>query len=320
MMLILTSTIFSLGAVAAASPWFLVVLPLIAYAYYQVMQYFRASARELKRLLAISVSPVHQRMAETAEGLVCIRAFGLETYERRQLQLAMDRTNTIEYSQRMANRWMAFRVELLGCGLMAGACALATLAITPGPDKYMAGEAALLALSVSEASGLLEGINWMVQCVCMVEADMARVERLKHYAGIKTEGVLRGTPAATDAYVGVNTARPVLSTGRDHHMDKPRPALPRVPPAGWPSVGSIEFRNVWMRYRKGLPCVLKGVTFQAEAGLKVALVGRTGSGKSSTLQALFRGANLTSGTVLIDGIDTSTIGLRDLRERLAIVP
>ena len=56
------------------------------------------------------------------------------------------------------------------------------------------------------------------------------------------------------------------------------------------------------------------------AGCKVVLVGRTGSGKSSTLAALYRSATITRGSVTIDGIDTATMGLRDLRENLAIVP
>ena len=60
------------------------------------------------------------------------------------------------------------------------------------------------------------------------------------------------------------------------------------PPANWPSHGSLEVSNLKLRYRPELPLVLKGLTFSVEGGTKLALVGRTGSGKSSFLLALLR--------------------------------
>lgn len=63
---------------------------------------------------------------------------------------------------------------------------------------------------------------------------------------------------------------------------------PHDPPASWPEQGSIEFKDVDLAYREGLPLVLKGVTFAVNPGEKVGVVGRTGAGKSSLLQALFR--------------------------------
>ena len=61
-----------------------------------------------------------------------------------------------------------------------------------------------------------------------------------------------------------------------------------APPKGWPSEGSIFSSNLKMRYRKGLPLVLDGLTFKADARQKVGVVGRTGSGKSSFLLSLLR--------------------------------
>ena len=57
---------------------------------------------------------------------------------------------------------------------------------------------------------------------------------------------------------------------------------------GWPTEGAITFSDVWMRYRPELDAVLRGVTFRVEAGQKIGIVGRTGSGKSSLIVALFR--------------------------------
>ncbi|KAH9931733.1 multidrug resistance-associated ABC transporter [Epithele typhae] len=99
-----------------------------------------------------------------------------------------------------------------------------------------------------------------------------------------------------------------------YYIDLPSegaPTTPDDPPPSWPEHGAVEFKDVEMAYRPGLPTVLKGVSFRAEPGEKVGIVGRTGAGKSSLMQALFR---------IVDGVDVATVGLDVLRERLALVP
>lgn len=88
----------------------------------------------------------------------------------------------------------------------------------------------------------------------------------------------------------------------------------------WPTDGIIDFRNVQMRYRDGLPLVLRGLTLKIEARAKVGIVGRTGAGKSSLLTALLRLVELDEGQILIDGIDISSIGLNTLRSIMAVIP
>ena len=88
----------------------------------------------------------------------------------------------------------------------------------------------------------------------------------------------------------------------------------------WPSKGEIELRGVSMSYREGLEHSLKNVSLEIKAGEKVGIVGRTGAGKSSILQALFRLSEISKGTILIDGKDTKTLGLHTLRNGLAFIP
>ncbi|KAF4576944.1 hypothetical protein EYR36_004928 [Pleurotus pulmonarius] len=142
------------------------------------------------------------------------------------------------------------------------------------------------------------------------EQNMNSVERLLAY----TELLPEGTQASTLA----------------KHND---------PSPSWPAKGGIEFIDVSFAYRDGLPLVLRDVTFHVRPGEKIAIVGRTGSGKqpkkhsveadsshhstvgkSSLLQALLRLTELCAGKITIDGVDALNVGLDVLRSRIAFVP
>ena len=90
----------------------------------------------------------------------------------------------------------------------------------------------------------------------------------------------------------------------------------------WPETGSIEIQNLKMRYRPNLPLVLKGVNLKIKSQEKIGIVGRTGSGKSSLIQALFRivESEKDDGKILIDGCNIAHIELKRLRSKLSIIP
>jgi ATP-binding cassette subfamily C (CFTR/MRP) protein 2 len=75
-----------------------------------------------------------------------------------------------------------------------------------------------------------------------------------------------------------------------------------------------------VRYAPHLPLVLRGLTCTFPGGRKTGIVGRTGSGKTTLVQALFRIVEPAAGQIIIDGINISLIGLHDLRSRLSIIP
>lgn len=77
----------------------------------------------------------------------------------------------------------------------------------------------------------------------------------------------------------------------------------------WPSRGQISFTDVGLRYRPDLPLVLEGFTFDVRAGEKVGILGRTGAGKSSLVQAIYRTVELDQGRIVVDGVDLRTLGL-----------
>ena len=87
----------------------------------------------------------------------------------------------------------------------------------------------------------------------------------------------------------------------------------------WPQHGQIKFENVSFSYAENLPDVLKNLSFEIKSGEKVGIIGRTGAGKSSIIQALYRMAE-PKGDIIIDGVNIKKLGLHDLRKRLSIIP
>ncbi|KAF9079080.1 Multidrug resistance-associated protein 1, partial [Mortierella sp. AD031] len=123
---------------------------------------------------------------------------------------------------------------------------------------------------------------------CLIQTDVVAVERIREYANLTSE------------------ARDVIPDSKTDDA--------------WPSRGGIEFKDYSVRYREGLDLVLKDVSVSIQPGERVGIVGRTGAGKSSITLALFRIIEAAQGSIVIDGIDISTLGLKELRTRLTIIP
>ncbi|KAL2507646.1 ABC transporter C family member 4 [Forsythia ovata] len=93
-----------------------------------------------------------------------------------------------------------------------------------------------------------------------------------------------------------------------------------LPPLNWPTHGNVELKDLQVRYRPDTPLVLKGLTLSIRGGEKIGVVGRTGGGKSTLIQVLFRLVEPSRGKIIIDHIDISALGLHDLRSRFGIIP
>ncbi|KAG8897254.1 hypothetical protein FRC01_011418, partial [Tulasnella sp. 417] len=124
----------------------------------------------------------------------------------------------------------------------------------------------------------------------------------------------------------MNAVERIVHYTRDDLIDQEAPHIieDQRPPADWPRSGAVQFKDVALRYRPGLPLVLKGVSMDIKSGEKIGVVGRTGAGKSSLMIALYRIVELTEGSIWLDGIDISSIGLNDLRSKasgnISIIP
>ena len=148
--------------------------------------------------------------------------------------------------------------------------------------------AGLVGLAMSYALQITQSLNWIVRQTVEVETNIVSVERVLEYARLPSE------------------APEVIHRNR--------------PPISWPASGAVNINNFSTRYREGLDLVLKNVNLDIKAHEKIGVVGRTGAGKSSLTLALFRIIEPSEGNISIDSLNTSTIGLLDLRRRLAIIP
>ena len=105
----------------------------------------------------------------------------------------------------------------------------------------------------------------------------------------------------------------------DENKEKLMIKKTKAPPKNWPTTGNIKFENVSFHYDANLPYVLNNLTFEIKSGEKIGIVGRTGAGKSSIIQTLFRMAE-PDGTIYIDNLNIKDISLRDLRNKISIIP
>ncbi|KAK4289504.1 hypothetical protein Pmani_037528 [Petrolisthes manimaculis] len=272
----------SLLFVCLVFPYFLPVLVVLMVVFLYIRKVFRVGIRDLKRLDNVARSPLFSHINTTVNGLATINAYGKQNLFFKRFLVLFDESNCAFYLFNCAMRWLAVRLDLLAL-LVTSSTAMFSLVLRGSVEASFAG----LALAYA---GQLGGIfQYSVRLSAETEAKFTSVQRLNNCIKFL-----------------VSEAPPVIESNR--------------PDPVWPQYGRITFRNVQMKYRSDTPIILKGVTFAIDSLENIGVVGRTGSGKSSLGVVLFRLVELAAGTIRIDGIDISTLGLDDLRSHLSIIP
>ena len=242
--------------------------------------YYRSSAREIKRHEAVLRSTVFARFSESISGIASIRAYGLETYFTGRIYDAIDQMDSAYFLTFANQRWLSTRLDGIG-NLLVFTTGILVVTSRFNVNPSIAG------LVLSYILSIVQMIQFTVRQLAEVENNMNATERV-HYYGTQ--------------------------------LDEEAPLKLKEVPESWPQSGAISFSDVEMRYRVDLPLVLRGLNFDIAGGERIGIVGRTGAGKSSIMSALFRMTELSGGYIKIDDIDIATIGLQDLRSRLAIIP
>ncbi|KAI9326765.1 P-loop containing nucleoside triphosphate hydrolase protein [Zopfochytrium polystomum] len=278
----MASAFATIFLIVYATPLFAAPLIPMLVVYYSIQRLYRQTSRELKRLESISRSPLYANFGETLTGLSTIRAFREEARFTKNNDAATNGSNATYFLLIASARWLGLRLELIGAVLIFCACVFGIVA-----TKSIS--PALLGLALSYALQVTQIFNACIIQLTNAEIAMNSVERVGYYSD----------EIAVEA-AAINP----------HNR----------PPKNWPTQGSVCFSNVSLRYAPELPLVLDRVSFSVNGGERVGIVGRTGSGKSSLMQALFRMVEVSNGAITVDGVDTSSLGLTDLRRGLAIIP
>ncbi len=265
-------------------PELLFFLPFCAFGFYNIQKDYRAVARESRRLASIYQSPRFAFFKETLTGLQVIRAFAQQERFLTDFRTVLDKGQRMFYGNWMIGRWFSVRLPLLTGALSLFIAIFVVVSAQSG--NMLFGTAGII---LTYSTTLLASLSRFVGNFSLLESSMTSLERLQTYALLESE----------------------------KSITKQRTA---PLPEGWPQKGAIEFRDVSVRYEKHMPLILKGMSFQIQAGSKVGIVGRTGSGKSTLFQALYRFIELDNGEIIVDGENIASVPLDLLRKSMAIIP
>ena len=229
--------------------------------YFFILKYYQRSNIEFKRFESNNRSPLYAHVSETLAGISTVKAYGVEADFVRKQRTLMDESNVPTFLRLMAAVWVSMRIGILS--------SLLTLLLSLlGTSSAI--EPSLIGLSLTYAIGFAGQLGLLLFASSQLENEFNSVERLKVFCEdlpFESSSTLEADPS----------------------------------PSQWPSRGVISFKNVSLSYpSRPDVLILKHLDFDISAGEKVGIIGRTGSGKSTIMTALFRLVELLEGSITID--------------------
>ncbi|CAM9367006.1 unnamed protein product [Choristocarpus tenellus] len=259
-----------------------VLIPLLGISLYIARRYLK-TAQSLKRLEAVSRSPLYAQFGESINGIATIRAYEAQEYFIKGSEERMNAVNRAHLYLFCTTFWLANRLRIVG-SFVSGLVGVYVVAQVKTVDSATAG------LVITYAFMFTVNLVFSTKLYAQMEMSVNSIERLEEYTKLPQE------------------AAAVVPEKR--------------PPGSWPSMGEVNVENLTLKYDSSSKPVLHGISFHVPSCTHVGIVGRTGAGKSSLVNALFsRLVEAQPGSsVTIDGLDILGMGLEDLRRHLAIIP
>lgn len=256
-----------LFVMCAIIPWMVLAIVPVTGLYWMLLLHYRKSGSDLQRLDAVSRSPIQAMVSEGLDGGAAIRLYRQQQTFVKRFQTAVDVNGAALLNFITAQRWLGFRVEMLGTLI---SLVSTTLIVTM--NNVFRIDPGLVGLLVIWSSHFTVTLGYMVDAFAEAEAAITSIERVDAMSRLPQE----------------------KSRITSHDI---------VIPTTWPEHGQLEFRNVCMRYRDGLPFALNNLSFKIPGGKKCGIVGRTGSGKF--YRSLFGQSNHFSTILILSNSDCS---------------
>ncbi|XP_060989161.1 ATP-binding cassette sub-family C member 4-like isoform X1 [Dama dama] len=266
------------GVMVAAIPWIAIPVIPLGIIFFVLWWYFLRTSRDVKRLECTTRSPVFSHLVSSLRGLWTIRAYKAEEKFQELFDAYQDLHSEAWFLLLTTSRWLAVYLDIV-CAIFVTVVAFGALILVETLDLGQVGLVLSLTLTLT---GMFQ---WCVRQSAEVENMMISVERVIEYTDLEKEVLWK--------YI-------------------------YRPPPSWPHGGEIIFDYINFRYSLSGPLVLKNLGAHIGQREKLGIVGRTGSGKSSLIAALFR-LSEPEGDIKIDGIRTTSIGLHDLRKKMSVV-
>ncbi|KAI8290401.1 ABC transporter [Colletotrichum sp. SAR11_57] len=265
---------------SVSSRYMAVILPFLVPVFYALQHFYLRTSRQMRLLDIEHKAPLYTQLIETLEGLATIRAFKWEDAFQAANMHRLDDSQRPSYLLSCLQRWLTFAVDMT---ITVIALILIVL-VTTLREQIGPAFIGIALNNVLSFSGVIKALitSWV-----MLEVSLGAVARVRNFAA---------------------------NTNPEGASDELR-----EPEGVWPSRGTVELRDVTASYLSG-GTVLKGISMSIEPGQKVAICGRTGSGKSSIVLSLLRMLDLDSGSITIDGIDLSTLPHEYVRSHLVAMP
>ncbi|KAF3480026.1 ABC transporter [Arthroderma uncinatum] len=245
-----------------------------------VQFYYLRTSRQLRLLDIEAKAPLFSQFLETVSGVACVRAYGWSRNYTERHYKALNISQKPYYLLWCIQRWLTLVLDLLNAGLAIMLVAIAT--------NIQNASTAFLGVALFNIVTFSSTLQTLVTSWTQLETALGAINRVRSYAeDVKDENLPNEDGNVTE---------------------------------DWPESGAIMFQNVSASYDSSQEQVLKNINFSINAGEKVAICGRTGSGKSSLVSCLLRMLEMDSGTISIDGVDISTIPRQEVRRRLNTLP
>ncbi|UJR06718.1 hypothetical protein I4U23_011005 [Adineta vaga] len=274
----------SITIIGRTNPWVLLILiPLIPSVLW-LRRFYLCSSRQLKRLESVTRSPIYTLFSSSFDGLTSIRAFNVQDDFLNMFMERIDTNSRAYFILSTSAYWFGLRLDVI-VSFLTLVTALLAVALRHQIESSAA------ALSLTYCISLTGLFPWAMRQSAEAENFMTSAERIHEYSQLIPE-----------------------SQQNNNVLIQPA--------TDWPSRGIIEFKEYTFRYRPELDPVLKNLNLRIESKEKIGVIGRTGAGKSSLLQALFRliDQSTIDGTILIDDIDIGRLSLDHLRSHLSVIP